>query len=688
MISTILLVIVIAPFSLYLKNRIRVAFIKLFTYKRNILSLHVLMVGFCLSALSLPSSNATSKDEELIQDSIRKESRSELELVQIAVMDEKGKPITDLQLRDFVLYDNGKPQDLTVIENHNISTSNDEQLNRQGADHSINPLIPRRIFFLFDFTCTNELGFLLARDSAIRFIENKLLPSDEVGVISFSGRRAFKLYEFQTRDRLKIENTIESFGLQDLNPVIPANDVDKRFVDRKFIITDQAVWAEVQESAELIIARNFVWALASFAQSLRDLPGQKNIILFSGGIPINIYNRPERSKYHDNIDYPQLYKEMTASNIVVYSSYIGPRDEEAKYTDKIIALKDMAIATGGQYYSNVREAEQYLNSIQNLTGTYYVLGYRNEIMQKEDFHDIKISVNRPGCVIKILFRYSDNKPFNKYSEVERQLHLIDIALAEIPFSQIPIKFKMKAFVCNNSPPHNLRIIAEIPLDKLEDIVRERVEIISLVFNDADNIVDYHYVESDLAIYKDKRVFLDAILSVPFGDFNCRTILRNHSTGQAATAAVTIHIPKPKDDDLVIFPPIFYLPEKDAINLSGESIGSTKNEEMFLFNPTQYIPCIEKSFKRNTEIWAIVYCHLNKGYIHGLRLSAFLIDRNNGNEIPIPITMAGKSQEKEKKTFFIKLNIPDLEPDTYAFNILATNLANMHYSQIGTSVIIE
>lgn len=658
------------------------------------ISPHVLLVGFCLCASTFPISNSIAKDTELLQGPVRQESSSKIELVQIAVMDEKGNPVTDLQMKDFVLYDNGRPQDLTVIENHNNSALNNEQQNSQTSNKSINTLLPRRIFFLFDFAFTDEMGFLLARDSALRFIKNNLLPTDEIGVISFSGRKNFRLYEFQTKDRFKIPATIESFSLQDLNPIIPLND-DKNLVGRKFIITDQAVMAEVHESNEEIMARNFVWALTSFAQALRHLPGQKNIILYSSGIPNKINNKSGKSKYSLNIDYPQLYKEMAASNIAVYSSYTGLQTENAKSKKAIIALREMATVTGGRYYSNVRDSEEYLNNIQTLTGTYYVLGYRVEMTRGEDLHKIKVNVNRPGCVVRILSGYFDPKPFDKYSEMERQLHLVDIALAEKPLSQTPVQFKMRAFVRSNMPPNNLGLVAEIPFDKLEDIIKAGVEVISLVFNGADDIVDFHYVESDFTIYKNKKAFLFVLLSVPFGDYDCRIVLRNHSTGRAAVASVAAHIPKPKADDLVLYPPIFYLPAKDAINLCDESIGSAKAikgnvkiAEMFLFNPAQFIPYFEKSFKRNSDIWATVHCHFNKGDIQGLRLSAFLVDRNNGNEIPVPLTVVDENQESEKKTFFIKLNIPDVEPDTYAFNILATDMANMHSSRIGTSIIIE
>lgn len=451
------------------------------------ISPHVLLVGFCLCASTFPISNSIAKDTELLQGPVRQESSSKIELVQIAVMDEKGNPVTDLQMKDFVLYDNGRPQDLTVIENHNNSALNNEQQNSQTSNKSINTLLPRRIFFLFDFAFTDEMGFLLARDSALRFIKNNLLPTDEIGVISFSGRKNFRLYEFQTKDRFKIAATIESFSLQDLNPIIPLN-ADKNLVGRKFIITDQAVMAEVHESNEEIMARNFVWALTSFAQALRHLPGQKNIILYSSGIPNKINNKSGKSKYSLNIDYPQLYKEMAASNIAVYSSYTGLQTENAKSKKAIIALREMATVTGGRYYSNVRDSEEYLNNIQTLTGTYYVLGYRVEMTRGEDLHKIKVNVNRPGCVVRILSGYFDPKPFDKYSGMERQLHLIDIALAEKPLSQTPVQFKMRAFVRSNMPPNNLGLVAEIPLDKLEDIIKAGVEVISLVFNGADALL--------------------------------------------------------------------------------------------------------------------------------------------------------------------------------------------------------
>lgn len=52
------------------------------------------------------------------QEDLKHEVTVTLKLIQVYVMDMEGNPIIDLNKSDFILYDNGKPMEITEFEGH------------------------------------------------------------------------------------------------------------------------------------------------------------------------------------------------------------------------------------------------------------------------------------------------------------------------------------------------------------------------------------------------------------------------------------------------------------------------------------------------------------------------------------------------------------------------------------------
>jgi hypothetical protein len=306
-----------------------------------------------------------------------------------------------------------------------------------------------------------------------------------------------------------------------------------------------------------------------------------------------------------------------------------------------------------------------------------------------------VKVSRPGCEVRAQAGYSDPKPFSDYSDLEKQIHLVDLALAENPLSQAPVRFAMQALACSTAAQNNLGLVAEIPLEKLGEVAGTKVEAISLIFNGADDIVDLRRTEADLTSIGQKNAYLFSILSVAPGNYKCRVVLRNLETGRAAVAGATAVVPERKANELLLYPPLLLVPERGTVYIgeiaakgSSNKGGSALFAKAFLFDPAQFAPYLEKSLKRNTEIWAAVRCAAENGDGANLKLSAFLLDSITGKEIPVPLAVIAEKDERGEKALFIRLQIPEVEPDTYALHLVAENAASGASSRIATNFIIE
>jgi VWFA-related protein len=637
-----------------------------------------IFAGLCLIAELSSQSSSASQEAVRPQKPLQYEVRVTLKLIQVVVTDKKGNPLTDLRKDEFVLYDNGEQKTLTEFEKHILALPSAKVV----AEEKLAPtplattprLLSRKLFFLFDLAYTDGIGIRLARKAALHFIDTSLMPTDELGVISFSGGRDLQIHQFQTTDHQKIRKAVESLGLKDIMKVRSSGS-EARFV-----------------------ARNFIWALTAFAQALRYVRGQKQIILFSSGIPGPFINSPESKNSDLRYIYTQLGKELATSNISIYpintedpTTVLGKRESQTG----AVTLRELASTTGGRYLGNAVNSAEHFEKIQTLTGTYYVLGYSIKETWDGKYHKIKVNVSRPGCEVHAQAGYSDPKPFPEYSDLEKQIHLMDLALAENPLSQAPVRFTMQGLACSPVPPDNLGFVAEIPLEKLGEVVGTKVEVVSLAFNAADDIVGLRRTESDFTVFKRDKAFHFSLLSVPPGNYNCRVVLRNLETGRAAVAGATAVVPERKANKLLLYPPLLLVPERGAVYIgentakgSGGKAGSSLFAKAFLFDPAQFAPYLEKSLKRNTEIWAAVRCAAENGNGANLKLSAFLFDNITGKEIPVPLAVIAEKDERGEKALFIRLQIPEVEPDMYVLHLVAENAASGASSRIATNFIIE
>jgi VWFA-related protein len=626
-----------------------------------------IFAGFCF--IAGPSSQSSSASQEAVrpQKPLQHEVSVTLKLIQVIVTDKKGNPVTDLRKDEFILYDNGEQKTLTEFEKHVLSLPSAKapvQEKLAPTPIATTPcLLNRKLFFLFDFAYTDEnlTGLRVARKAALDFIDAKLMPTDEVGVISFSGKRDLQIHEFQTTDHQKIRKAVESLGIKDVTGVLTPGSV--------------AGWSEAR-----FVARNFSWALTAFAQALRYIPGQKQIILISKGIPGHFINSPESRNSDLRYDFTQLGKELATSNISIYP--INTEDPMAPLSRPesqrgASTLRELASTTGGQYLGNAVNSSEHLEKVQALTGTYYVLGYPITETWDGKYHKIKVKVSRPDSEVRAQEGYLDPKPFAEYSDFEKQIHLVDLALAENPLSQAPVRFTMQALACSPEPPGNIGFFAKIPLDKLGKVAGTKVEAVSLIFNGANDIVDLRRTESDFTVFRRDKAFCFSLLSIPPGNYKCRIVLRNLETGRAAVAGATAVVPERKPEEILLYPPLFLAPEKGALYIGENAVKGTPGKggsdllaKAFLFDPALYAPFVETTLKGGTETWVSVRCATPKGLTGDIRLSASFLDAQTGEEIPVPLTVVAKNDSGGVKTYFVRLEIPAVEPDTYRLSLMA------------------
>ncbi|HOE13830.1 MAG TPA: VWA domain-containing protein [Candidatus Saccharicenans sp.] len=487
-------------------------------------------------------------------------------LIYVMVTDDKGQPVTDLSKEDFILYDNGKEKLLTEFENHTMSLPAEkkgpEPVVENKPEEKVpapQPLLNRIFLYLFDLVFTDQGGFKLAREAALRSLEKELEPDMLVGVLTFSGGRVLNVLHQPDRDREGARRAIESIQAKDIMPLAPSRFEDNGFKMAVSRSADEAysrpVFGFSQRSSDLmegrIVASNFIWAMQSLAQALRYVQGKKIILLYSNGIhPVYL----GRGAYVDNgnahlgQEYEQLCRQLADANASVFpvdtednTYFIIPEARKGVHS-----LQEMASKTGGQYTGTIYAAPNHIEKIETLTAAYYVLGYPVPESWDGKYHEIKVKVKRPGCRVIFQPGYFNQKPFSSFSELEKKIHLVDVALSPKPLSGEPVRFAMEAQVKSPAPPNNIQIIARLQVEELGEVVGPRVEAVSLLFDQLDQIVDSRRIELDLTRpeYRQKPLSIQSELSAKPGTYKCRLVIRNMETGKSAVSAASVTIPGP------------------------------------------------------------------------------------------------------------------------------------------------
>ncbi len=149
----------------------------------------------------------------------------------------------------------------------------------------------------------------------------------------------------------------------------------------------------------------------------------------------------------------------------------------------LASLTKLAVTTGGKYFGNINEYGRNMDLLQDLTGSYYFLGYAIGEEWDGAFHAIRVEVGRKGCEVRAQAGYFNPKPFAEYSAIEKQLHLFDLALSDKPLLQTPLAFALGALSYASGEEPRLLLLAKIPNAVLEKFAGRKVEIVAVIFDD-------------------------------------------------------------------------------------------------------------------------------------------------------------------------------------------------------------
>lgn len=587
------------------------------------LILILILVALFLANLSQFSFPLFSQTKE-------KPLRYEVEVVLIEiplyVVDKKGNPVIDLKPDEITITENGKKQKIS----HFVLIQNDspqiESLVRKY------PAARRQFLLFFDFAFATSARIVEARKASLNFVKEKMLPTDLAAVATYSHMGGLKIIANFSNDREQLFHIINTLGLVDprqrmtgpagfsfptfaqtAQDLVARGESTDTLGDAEF----RELLQQPQKQSERIYkgyVADFVGELNKLSIALNTIQGRKHIIYFSEGFDSKVLTgkgldglsqdseefaasggvppADTESRFGDTGLRMRLYnalKMIANADTPIHTIDIGGLRTQASSLTQVDGvarnmtairrgqetLTVMSRETGGQVYRNINTLDEPLKNLLKVTNTYYIIGYYPEDTKKKGkFRKIKIKTNRRAVSISYRKGYYEEKPYKKYSNLEKRLQLVEYIVKDVPRNEIQFdsfvsSFRGKEGICQ--VPVFLKFPGRQFLGKRKNI---KLEIYGYAISSSGVFKDFFYQTLTISPGKvTKKLELCGIKHfdlhlVPPGDYKIRLIVRDKETGEIGCQTQEVSVPDYNKGNLALSGLVFIQPDSDWILSRG------------------------------------------------------------------------------------------------------------------------
>lgn len=443
-------------------------------------------------ALATPAQQATFK------------SGVDLVRFDVRIVDESGRPITDLRQDEIVIEENGKTLPVMLFQRVTEPAESyvEAALRAVSAQVSSNDAFPRGHLYilLFDQQHITPGNEQRARMAAEQFIRRRVRPSDRVALYAVPGPgpqigfTADRMRAIQSLDSIRgmYERTVNTpfgrMGIYEAHRVVHGDE--KLMVDlleRMSVETGADIAGEarrttttenptvtkrlLQENARTVVnqsdamSRQFLQRLADVVAQFRDIEGRKTVVLFSEGF------------FQDNLarELETVAASAAQSYCVFYTFDLNQRTGSlteatvpetplaTEISARIAPLSTLAVETDGMMVidAGVR-TQQALDTIAQQAQDYYLVGFapsEDARVNRGKYQRVTVRVNRPGARVSARTGYAVG-PEQTAADKRRSINTVLGA----PFVQQALKIDYTTYVMKAAEPGQHRVVLSLNAD--------------------------------------------------------------------------------------------------------------------------------------------------------------------------------------------------------------------------------
>jgi VWFA-related protein len=656
-------------------------------------------------------------------------SSVDLVLIDVRVTDKSGKPIMNLKPEQFSITEDGHPQKILSLDYNNI-----EQIERAAERNAAPIVVPmgavpptkaeniraavrdhRLIVLFFDLTALHPDDLIRAQESAQKYVEKQMSAADLVALAVFGNQLKVPVHFTNNREvLLRAVNSLRAGKDAELADMATA--ADQPGEDTASEDTGAAFVADETEFNIFNTDRKLS-ALQSLAQLLRDIPGRKSVVQFSGGISqtgdenraqllatTDAANRANVSFY--TVDARGLYpmppggeaRQGSPGVTTMFTSGGQPttpeRASRALFSGAAVmqqsaarhnsreTLSTLAADTGGRSFFDLGDLSSVFKQVQADSPGYYLLGYSSSDTRRNGaWRQVKVKVNFPGAHVQ--FRQGYYAPSESGALAEnRERQLIEALHDESPHVELPVALETSYFRLGEKNIF-VPIAAKLPSSALEwaqkrgrhqDIFDFAAEVRDAASNKVvaalrDQITVTIRTDRFNQLQKQSLVYQGGVVLGP-GKYRLKFLARENETGRIGSFEEDLNLPAAQFEKLELSP-ILLSNQLEAVQKTSEVSKKTLGREAKLMasplevSGERIVPSVTRVFNTRQQLYVFFQAYLpDKADVSKMRAGlVFFRDGQRREETPL-VEPAAVNRDTHTVSFRINLPLANLAPGGY------------------------
>jgi len=422
-------------------------------------------------------------------------SQTNLVLVDVRVWDKAGRPVTDLKQEDFRIWEDGAPQAITSFSLEDV-----ERLAQATADGGPPPIVDlgklppnitpgeavrdHRLLVLFlDLTSMPPDDLARALGAATEFVHTRMSPADLVAVVTYT--TSLRIVQNFTNDRDALDKALQGIRVgasTALAEAGPQGEAGSTNASGQEVVAQDVSAAFTPDETEFNIFNTDekLAAVESLARMLRDVPGRKSLLHFTGGVErTGIENQAQLRAAVDaaNQANVSLYTldarglaalppggDASAASPAGTALYSGQAtfSQVSSLQGSRETLATLAADTGGRTFYDLNDFGPAFQQVQAENSSYYLLGYSPTNLRSDGrFRRIRVEVGRPGVKVAARPGYFAPKDFRQLTAEDKELQLQQAVDLDMPFVDLPFVVET-AYFRRRDKKLNVILAAKIP----------------------------------------------------------------------------------------------------------------------------------------------------------------------------------------------------------------------------------
>jgi VWFA-related protein len=630
----------------------------------------------------------------------------------VTVKDKQGNPVAGLTADDFLVTEDGDPQQINFVQFQQLATTPEparaaapstqiaatstptasaEGTIATGRPGEIKYQGRRLLVLYFDSTALPPAELGRAYTGALKFIDEQMTPSDLMAVMSYGGGGVRVRQDF-TSDRERLQYVVQAvvFGEDrdgDGLPDPPEGGTAFGQGDAEFTIfnTDRQLSA-----------------LQTAVTMLRPLPEQKSLVYFASGLRLNGVDNQAQMRATVNaavkanvsifpVDARGLVATAPLGDATQRSPggigmFTGRLAEQAmgRFQASQDSLYALARDTGGKALLDYNDLSLGIVQAAQALTSYYIIGYQSTHTQNDGkFRRVRITLRGERLQAELTYRqgYYADKVFERFSTAEKERQLEEALMLEDPMTEITIAMEVNYFQLNNAEyfvPVAVKIPgSELAFAKRGGASRTLMDFIGEIKDDYGNTIqnvrdklDINLSDDTVAQLASRPIQYETGFTLLPGNYVIKFLARDSVTGRIGTFMAAFNVPNlNREEKRLPISSVVLSSQRQPITDALFTV-QQKNPVLaahpLVNGKEKLVPSVTRVFSRSRELYVYLQAY-ERGAETTRPLVAFATfyqgETKVHEAVPVAIT---EGINPRSKAVPIRLTIPlaDLEPGRY------------------------